>query len=190
MLAAAPFSGLGAPFVAAAGALLELISSASALYSGCGVTCVDATNIVNQVEPLLQQNMQLYFTNPNRTTCDQQAAINTFNSIQALVTQGCNAPPLNGTTAGKNCISDRYSRTSCAFGKTTANEYPPYASVPYPVGVCWNWLVAYYDPIVNDVPPGGDCGVNILDGSSTSSSSMLPLLLGVAAVVLLLMVVD
>jgi hypothetical protein len=58
MLATAPFTGLAAPFVAAAGALLELVSAASALYAGCGVTCVEATNIVNQVEPYLQQNNQ------------------------------------------------------------------------------------------------------------------------------------
>ncbi len=59
MLAAAPFSGPAAPFVAAGGALLELISACSSLYSGCGVTCVEATNIVNQVEPYLIQNNQL-----------------------------------------------------------------------------------------------------------------------------------
>ena len=133
------------------------------------MTCVDASNIANQAEPLLQKNMQLFFTNPNRTVQDQQAALNTFDSIQALVTKGCSTAPLAGTAAGQRCISDRYSRTSCAFGKTTTNEYPMYASVPYPVGVCWNWLVGYRDPIANDVPPGGNLGVDIMTGGSLSS---------------------
>jgi hypothetical protein len=164
MLAAAPFSGPAAPFVAAGGALLELISACSSLYSGCGATCVEATNIVNQVEPYLIQNMQLYFQNPSRTGCDQQAALNTFDTIWAGVKQGCSAPGLG--TAGANCINERDATAQgCVFGKTQANSYPPYCPVPYPVGQCWNWFLAYRDPIANDVPPGGSCAIgNVLGG--------------------------
>lgn len=170
MLAAAPFSGPAAPFVAAAGALLELISACSSLYSGCGVTCVEATNIVNQVEPYLIQNNQLYFTNPNRTACDQQAALNTFDTIWNGVVQGCSAPGLG--TAGSNCINERSAQAlNCTWGKTQPNTFPPYCSVAYPVGQCWNWFMAYRDPIANDVPPGGGCPIgNVLGGLGLPTS--------------------
>ena len=168
MLAAAPFTGPAAPFVAAGGALLELISAASALYSGCGVTCVEATNIVNQVEPYLIQNNQLYFSNPNRTNCDQQAALNTFDTIWSGVVQGCSAPNLG--TAGSDCINERSAEAlHCTWGKTQPNTYPPYCSVPYPLGVCWNWFLAYRDPIANDVPPGGACPIGSVLGGGASS---------------------
>lgn len=173
MLATAPFTGPAAPFVAAAGALLELVSAASALYAGCGVTCVEATNIVNQVEPYLQQNNQLYFSNPNRTGCDQQAALNVFDTIWSGVVQGCSAPGLG--PAGANCINERSAQAlNCTWGKTTENEYPPYASVPYPVGVCWNWFLAYRDPIANDVPPGGSCSIgSVLSSPGSVVSNVL-----------------
>jgi hypothetical protein len=197
LLAIAPATGPAAPFVAAAGGIAELVGAVSRLFQGCGATCTEATTIVNQVEPYLIQNNQLYFTNPNRTTGDQQTALSTFEQIWAVVTsaQGCGNPALG--TAGQNCINERGpNATNCTFGKTTANEYPPYGSVAYPVGVCWNWFLAYYDPILNDVPPGGT-GEATLDSSSvtaaansTSTTSILPWLIGLAAVIGLLMVIE
>ena len=196
LLAIAPATGPAAPFVAAAGGIAELVGAVSRLFQGCGATCTEATTIVNQVEPYLVQNNQIYFTNPNRTTGDQQAALATFEQIWATVQQNCGNSQLG--QAGQNCINERGpNATNCTFGKTTANEYPPYCSVPYPVGVCWNWFLAYYDPILNDVPPGG---AGVATGSSSSSAavtsttddsgSMLPLLLGLGAIALLLMVIE
>lgn len=183
---------LGAVVGSAITAATQLVVAAEKLFSGCGQTCTEATQIVNQVEPLLMQNNQQYFTNPNRTTGDQQLALSIFEQIWATVTQNCGNPALGA--AGQNCINARGpNATGCDWGLTTANEYPPYSSVPYPVGVCWNWFLAYYDPILNDVPPGGTgavTGATSSTTSSTSTSSMLPLLLGVAAMAVLLMVIE
>ena len=183
---------LGAVVGSAITAATQLVVMAEKLFSGCGSTCTEATSIVNQVEPLLLQNSQMYFTNPNRTTGDQQLALSTFEQIWATVTQNCGNPALG--VAGQNCINERGpNAANCTFGKTTANEYPPYSSVAYPVGVCWNWFLAYYDPILNDVPPGGSGvanGAGAAPASTSSTSSIMPLLLLVLAGVVLFMVVE
>jgi hypothetical protein len=198
LLAIAPATGPAAPFVAAAGGVAELVGAVSRLFQGCGATCTEATTIVNQVEPYLVQNNQLYFTNPNRTTGDQAAALATFEQIWATVQKNCGNPQLG--TAGQNCINERGpNATNCTFGKTTANEYPPYCAVPYPVGVCWNWFLAYYDPILNDVPPGGSgpassaataATATPATGTTSDVGSYLPLLLGLGAIALLFMVME
>lgn len=196
LLAIAPATGPAAPFVAAAGGVAELVGAVTRLFQGCGATCTEATTIVNQVEPYLVQNNQIYFTNPNRTTGDQATSLSTFEQIWATVQQNCGNAALGA--AGQNCINERGpNATNCTFGKTTANEYPPYSSVAYPVGVCWNWFLAYYDPILNDVPPGGS-GVASSSSAATAAtvtttsdaSSYLPLLLGIGAIAVLFMVME
>jgi hypothetical protein len=188
--------------VAAAGGVADLVGAVAKLFQGCGSTCTEATSIVNQVEPYLQQNNQIYFTNPYRTTGDQANAIATAQQIFAIVQQQCGNAALG--TAGQNCISQRIGNgmsvnsSSCAFGETTANEYPPYASVPYPVGVCWTWTLAYLDPIQNDDPPGGNAAAtaspapggssSTLAAAETDATDYLPLLLIAAAGIGLVMV--
>lgn len=175
-------------------AATQLVTLAEKLFSGCGSTCTQATTIVNQVEPYLQQNNQLYFGNPNRTTGDQANALATVQQIFALIQQQCGAAALG--VAGQNCISERLGSgmasgsSSCTFGLTTEDEYPPYSSVPYPVGVCWNWVLAYYDPILNDVPPGGDAVATGTESSTAATTDLMPWILGAAAIVLLLMVME
>jgi hypothetical protein len=196
LLAISAATGPAAPFVAAAGGVAELVGAVARIFQGCGPSCTEATTIVDQVEPILQQNNQLYFTNPNRTTADQANALSTVQQIFAMIQQQCGAPALG--TAGQNCISARLGNgtttedgANCAYGQTTENEYPPYASVPYPVGVCWTWVLAYYDPILNDVPPGG-VGAATTSAGSTSTVAGIPigLLLGIGAVIVLLMVIE
>lgn len=174
---------LAGGIVAAAGGIADLVGAVAKMFQGCGPTCTQATQIVNQVEPYLQLNNQTYFTNPNRTTGDQQNAIATAQQIFAMVQQQCGSPQLG--TAGQNCISARLgngittqSSPNCA-AYTSANEYPPYCSVPYPPGVCWTWTLAYLDPIVNDIPPGGegDATVTSVDTSPISSANYLPLII-------------
>jgi hypothetical protein len=164
VLASAAVTGPAAPFVAAAGGALELAGAVARLFQGCGPTCTETTTIVNQVEPYLQANNQQYFTNPNRTTADQANALAQASAIFQTVQSNCGNPALGA--AGQKCISDRFG-TTCAYGLTTANEYPPYASVPYPEGVCWTWPLAYYDPIAQDIPPGGS-------GPATSTAAVVP----------------
>ena len=194
----APATGPGAPFVSAAAGLIDLAGQVANLFHGCGQTCIQATQIVNQVEPYLLQNSETYFTNPNRTTGDQQNAIATFNAIKAIVVQNCGNPALG--PAGQNCISDRFGNgmdqnSSQCWVPTDPNAYPPYGSVKYPAGRCWTWTMAYLDPIVEDIPPGGagPATLSTAPGSSSSTaavasslSSYMPLLLvGGLAVILL-----
>lgn len=186
LIAAAPATGPGAPFVAAAGGIAELVGAVSRLFQGCGPTCTEATQIVNQVEPYLIQNNQIYFTNPNRTTGDQQAALATVTQIFSTVQQQCGNSALG--EAGQNCISARLGNgmnqgsSDCTFGTTTENQYPPYCSVPYPVGVCWTWVLAYYDPIAQDVPPGG---VGTATGSAAAATTTLEGNSGIGTLLLL-----
>jgi hypothetical protein len=169
--AAAPFGPVGA----AVAGTLELAAQIVNLFKPCGQTCVDATQIADQVETVLDQNNQLYFTNPNRTTGDQANALSVVNTAFSQLQSACGNPALG--TAGQKCLAERIGdgmdpgSSTCSTGLTTANEYPPYGTVPYPVGVCWTWVLAYYDPIANDVPPGGS-------GAATESSSASSTLFG------------
>jgi hypothetical protein len=187
--------------VAAAGGVADLVGAVAKLFQGCGQTCTEATSIVSQVEPYLQQNNQIYFTNPYRTTGDQANAIATAQQIFAIVKQQCGNPALG--TAGQNCISDRLGTgmnvgSSKCWATTQPNSYPPYCSVPYPVGVCWTWNLAYLDPIQNDDPPGGNGAAtaspapsgstSTSSASSTGTTDYTSLILLAAAVVGLVMV--
>lgn len=146
----APFTGPAAPFVAAAAGAAQLVSAVAQLFSGCGPTCTGATTIVNQAEPYFQQNVQNYLSNPNRTTCDQQSALQAFDQMWAVIVQKCGNPALSAP--GQRCISDRQAG-ACTW-RTSA-------------GACFNWFNGYRDPIVNDVPPGGSvsCSTTSVESS-------------------------
>lgn len=103
VLAAAPLAGPTMPFVAAAGALIALagtIAGALHIGEGCGPTCVQATSIVNQAEPILKQNVAAFQAGQISRT----DALNLFNQIWTAVEQSCGAIP---GAAGQNCIGDR-----------------------------------------------------------------------------------
>jgi hypothetical protein len=162
LLALAPATGVAAPFVAAAGGVAELVGAVSKLFSGCGATCTEATSIVNQAEPYFQQLVTNYLGCPGRTTTDQQNYLAVFQQMWQQIVSACGNPALG--SAGQNCINDR-GPNGCTW-KTTAGEMPIDGTTPYPTGTCWNWWVGYYDPIANDVPPGGN-------GPATSCSVAL-----------------
>lgn len=149
----APFTGPAAPFVAAAAQAAQLVSQVAQLFSGCGVTCTEATSIVNQAEPYFQQNAQNYLGNPNRTTCDQQLALQTFDQMWAVIVQKCGNAAL--AAAGQRCISDRQAG-SCVWRTST--------------GACFNWFNGYRDPIANDVPPGGSLCATTSSGVVSAGS--------------------
>src|SRR5271156_1512942 len=97
---AIPIAG---PFIAAAAALTGIIAS---FFQGCGNSCIQATQVVNSIEPYLQQNVAAYLALPTpRTQAEQQAAEAVFNNAWAQVVAGCSNPALG--TAGQNCISQR-----------------------------------------------------------------------------------
>ena len=121
-ISAAPFTGIAAPFVALGGQIAALIGS---LTTGCGQTCVAATQIVNQLEPYLKQNVAAYLALPTpRAKSAQQAALSVFNQVWNEVVSNCNNASLG--EAGQKCISDRQR------------------------GGKWDWFSYYYDPIASD----------------------------------------
>ena len=143
--------GLAITGVIAIGILLMKV------FSGCGQTCVEATAIANQVEPILLQNLQAYMAAPVHYASLQAAALNNFNTAWSALEQGCGSGALATTGAGENCISNRQ-QGSCAY-KTSPGGWQQDGSgdwsYVYPGAngsgtACWNWFIGYHDPIAND----------------------------------------
>lgn len=136
--AATPLLVAGAaagPIGAAIGLATTLITALIA-NSGCGQTCVAATDIVNQMVPPLQANRDAYVNAPQRTPQMQADGLANFDAAWAFLSssQGCGNPALGN--AGKRCLSERdrggkYSWFS-SLRDPIANT-PPNASDPNPV---------------------------------------------------------
>ena len=161
---------IGGPVGAAIAGLAALGMQIAEAFGGCGQTCVQASNIANQVEPILQNNVATYLSSPVRYASMQAAAANTFNTAWAALTQNCSNPALG--TAGQNCVSDRQ-RGACTWktspGGWTQAADGSWSFVPYGAAGsgsnCWNWFVGYLDPITNDPEVQPDP----VSGSSTAS---------------------
>jgi hypothetical protein len=195
-LAAIPIAGPIAAAVAALG--VELAN----LFSGCGQTCVEATNIANQAEPLLQQNLDQYLAAPVHYASLQAAALNNFTLTWNALQQACSNPQL--AAAGQRCISDRQAG-ACTWkaspGGWSQDSTGKWSYTGYGAAgsgsACWNWFVGYHDPIANDptvVPDPSPVSSAVSSvGSLISSgsvfglplSSLLPAGLLVAAAILL-----
>jgi len=149
LIGSAVFPGFGTAVGAAIGLVSSLIGS---LFSG-GVTGqqkVASTNIVNQVEPLLKQNLNAYMSGP-RTPANQQAALANFDAAWAGVVQACSNPQLDGP--GQACISDRQ-----AGGK-------------------WDWFALYRDPIADDPQVQAEIAASPLSAGPSIGGIPFPLLL-------------
>ena len=92
---------------------------------------VATTQIVNKVEPLLQQNLQGYLSGP-RTVSSQQQALANFDAGWQFILDNCGIAEMGNP--GKACISDRQA------GACTWRE----------AGECWDWFKGYRDLIAND----------------------------------------
>jgi hypothetical protein len=93
------------PFVAAAAA----IAGAFGLGKGCGATCTESTQVVNQIEPILKQNLaaaqqQATANGGCLTAAEQTVLIQNFQSLWQEVLTGCGQIPAPG---GTQCIADR-----------------------------------------------------------------------------------
>jgi hypothetical protein len=160
--------------IAIAGELLQIGNTIDNMItnSGCGATCIQASNVVNQAEPLLAQNLAAYLALPQpHTAADQQQALANFASVWAVVNNACASPTLG--IAGAHCLSDRISG-ACAYKTSPGgwqNGVYVYPGANGSGSTCWNWFVGYHDPIAND--PTVVAGSS---GSATSSSSCLSLL--------------
>lgn len=85
---------------------------------------VYTTSIVNEAEPLLQQNLSAFMASP-KTQADKDAAVANFNDLWDRVVLSCNTPELG--EPGQRCINDR------KRGSTKG----------------YDWFALYLDPIVN-----------------------------------------
>ena len=113
---------LGGPLGGAiAGAIAETGILLANLFSGCGQTCTEATEIVNQAEPLLQQNLEQYLSAPVHYASLQAGALNNFNLTWNALVSACGNPAL--ASAGTNCIADRQNGACAICGEW----FPPAA---------------------------------------------------------------
>lgn len=115
-------------------AILSVGSLIDAFFGHPDCSKIATTQIVNQAEIFLQQNLSAWQSLPiaQKTIGTQHAALANFDAIWAQVVQACSNPQYG--TAGQNCIADRQ-RGGCHY---QAN------------GQCWNWFVGYRDAIAND----------------------------------------
>jgi hypothetical protein len=139
--------------------------------SGCGATCIQATNVVNQAEPLLVKNLQTYLAAPVHYASAQAQALANFDSVWGAVEAACASPAL--AMAGAHCISDRITG-ACAYktspGGWSGNTY----TAPGANGsgsTCWNWFVGYRDPIANDPTVVPDPPAELLSSTLSSLTS-------------------
>jgi hypothetical protein len=130
-------------------AILSIAALLGPLLGGLFGTSVEGqqkiatTQIVNDIEPLLKQNVAAYLDNP--TVANQQAALSNFDSTWASMVQSCGQAQF--AQAGQNCILDRQR------------------------GGRWDWFSYYRDPISQSVPI--DAGRNVAIAGAVVPSSML-----------------
>ncbi len=137
------------------------------LNSGCGQTCIIASNWANNAATLLEQNIKAYFALPAPRTAEQKAqAIANFQNTWNYLAQQCGNPSLGN--AGVRCIQDRMAG-ACTWHQTGQPEFPGQPNL----GECWNWFNAFYDPIANDPAVVTDTTVGApLNGVAPPSGSV------------------
>ncbi len=113
---------------------------------------VATTQIVNQLEPLLQQNLDGYMKGPRNRSSQQQALAN-FDAAWQWLTQHCQIPVMGDP--GQRCVTDRQAG-SCVWRDG---------------GQCWNWFVGYRDPIANDPNVKDDRAAAVASDLASSVSS-------------------
>ena len=142
------------------------IAKALNVGEGCGPTCIQATNIVNQAEPIFRQNVAEYESGG----IDQATAVSNWTQMWSAIQQACGGIP---GAAGSKCVSDR-AVGSCKYKQTAAPKYPGEPQL----GECWNWDAAYHQPLLQPALvafSGG--GVNGSLNSVVSSLTSNPMLL-------------
>jgi hypothetical protein len=105
---------------------------------------VASTIVVNQAEPLLQQNLAAW--NASSKSCAEQAVcLAAFDQVWNAVVQSCADPSLGDP--GHSCIDDRMP-VGMNFSYNTFDL----------VGNgMWDWFAFYRDPIANDPAAQGCC---------------------------------
>jgi hypothetical protein len=190
---AAAAGPVGLAIGAAALAITALSGTIGHLISGCGQVCVNATNIVNQEDTLIQQIVAAYWSTPTRTASFQAW---TLQQLDSLFTQTVNMlQPLGsvGAESIKERLTRGYDSPWCVSNHLAVgvnNVVAP--SITNPLGRCGGWYDVYYDPIANDpdVVPDASVAASVAsDIGLTSSTGTLNwgmvALLGVGLVLLM-----
>lgn len=126
---------------------------------------VASTKIVDELEPLLKNNVEAYISGP-RTRSNQAAALQNFDDAWAWLSsaEACGNPSLGNP--GKACLSDRAR------------------------GGQWDWFARYRDPISEDTSvkddPVQDALLQIIPGFTSETSDQLGQLLPFALIALAL----
>jgi hypothetical protein len=146
---AGPVGALIGAGIAAAALVANLIVKA---FSGCGETCIRASQDADHFEPLLKQNLAAYLAIPAPRYASFQAAyLNNADTILAALNQACSDPSLQA--AGQRCISERLDPNACHWkaspGGWNGTTYTPYGQAGSG-DACWNWVIGYRNPIAND----------------------------------------
>jgi hypothetical protein len=169
---------LGAAVAAAVSQIGILLAN---VFSGCGQTCTQASDLANQAEPLLQQNLASYLAEPVHYASLQAAYLNNFTLTWNALVAACGNPALQ--SAGQNCISDRQ-EGACHYQTSPGGWQQQNGTWVYvnpgaqgSGSTCWNWFVGYHDPIANDptvVPdPAGALPSNLLSSIGISPTATL-----------------
>jgi hypothetical protein len=172
-LAAIGITSAAIPIIGPIVSGVALLISALGVGNGCGSTCTNATQVVNTIEPYMQQNLaaaqqQATANGGCLTSTEVTTLTNNFNSLWQQVLSGCGAIAAPG---GTQCISDRQQ------------------------GGKYDWFSYYLDPIqaipvcesaTSPAPTSVGSSVESVSGtpvtaSSTTSSSGVLLLVAAAA---------
>lgn len=159
---------------AAIGALVAVGIAVANMFKGCGQTCIAATNIANQADSIMVQNVTAYTSSPTRYASMQAAALNTFDTTWAALQAACNQASLGA--AGQRCITDRQ-QGACTWkaspgGWNADGTYTPWGAAGSG-NTCWNWFVGMRDPIANDPFVQPDPSANATSSPSTSAGSAI-----------------
>jgi len=186
---------------AIAGTIAQVGIALANIFAGCGQTCVEATELANQAEPLLLQNLQAYLSAPVHYASLQAGALNNFELTWNALVSACSNPALG--SAGQSCIADRqqgachYQTSPGGWQQDSSGNWTyVYPGAQGSGSSCWNWFVGYHDPIANDptvVPdpiPGAAAASSLLTSVGLPSTVFgLPIgdvaMLGLAALAVL-----
>jgi len=165
--APAVLGSLAVPVIGAALAGVTLLVTKLIANSGCGPTCIQATDYANQAGTLLTQNAQAYFNLPiPRPQSAQQQALQNANALWNQLVSLCQVPALGN--AGQRCITDRQ-EGACTWKVPASQTQPQFPGGPT-AGQCFNWWNALIDPIQNDPNVVADAQSATAQAGSSSSS--------------------
>lgn len=165
--------GPAAPIAMAIAGLATIGMAIANQFHGCGQTCIQATQIANQVESYLQDNLRTYMGASPHYVSLRAGALNNVDLAIDAMRQACGDPALGD--AGRRCISERLVPGA------------PAPWCPNPGNTGCDWYALYRDPIANDpnvVPDPVAPGISSILSSATGTFPV-PLLLGGAAVLLI-----